>query len=371
MLINNYDFELVEEPYYENYKTSYSNKTYFDFLLTYTGPEKLTGGQAEGFNQGSMGDIRIYGVAGYSNVNGKIIYNSSLTPFDNGWRYNSADTSGALLAGESAAAGLLRISDGKYQTSDGKMTVSTGEATVLSDDSIKTYSASFQRISGSSQVILVEDQYGTVRLRFRFPHTKELSAGDIYTGIELADDNSMMQSRGTHKNNNPLDSLTTFYVLHNETYYSAVPGLSGEIEQVNMRIMYWQDNEEAVFHVGIRYESDPQEEEYLIAVSLDSEAIEPDKTSSGSNSSSSIPSSDSNSSTVRIRCTFIGCSDGQVECSACDGEGGRWVYDNSTPKYDGSNSLVSRRSWENCYKCGGSGHTTCTRCGGSGWINVN
>ena len=50
-----------------------------------------------------------------------------------------------------------------------------------------------------------------------------------------------------------------------------------------------------------------------------------------------------------------------VRCSQCDGQGGKYIYDNST------NS--TGRTWENCRKCGGTGEVDCTYCGGDGKIN--
>ncbi len=52
---------------------------------------------------------------------------------------------------------------------------------------------------------------------------------------------------------------------------------------------------------------------------------------------------------------------GEVECRACDGNGGKWIYDNST-KNKGS-------TWDRCTKCGGDGRVPCTYCGGDGYIN--
>lgn len=57
-------------------------------------------------------------------------------------------------------------------------------------------------------------------------------------------------------------------------------------------------------------------------------------------------------------------SSGDVNCSACNGDGGKYVYDNSTPNYAGSSSSKSSKTWERCRKCGGSGKTKCTYCGG-------
>lgn len=370
MLVEHYDFRLAETPYYQHYDNLSGEKTYFDFLLEYTGPEKLSGGGLEGFSGAASGDVRIYGAAGYRSVSGSITYNSGLTPFDDGRRWGG-DSVDAAPVGASAAAGLIRLSDGRYQTSDGRLTAGVGEAAFRCGSGSETYSARFHVYSAGSKAVFVEDSHGAVLLRLSFPAQRQLSAGQTMSGLELADDHAFLNSQGAHKNNAPLDSLTTFYAVHDGTYYSPVPGLSGEITGMNVRVMYWQEDETAVFHVGLRYRSQPTEEEYLIVMSLRPEDREPAQESSGGSSGGHVPSSDTSGRPVRIRCTFIGCSDGWVECSACDGEGGRRVYDHSTPQYDGVNTNANKWDWERCSKCGGTGQTRCSRCGGSGWLDVN
>ena len=53
--------------------------------------------------------------------------------------------------------------------------------------------------------------------------------------------------------------------------------------------------------------------------------------------------------------------DGKVDCSRCDGKGGKYIYDNSTRS--------TGRTWQYCSKCGGDGKVECTTCGGDGWLN--
>lgn len=78
-------------------------------------------------------------------------------------------------------------------------------------------------------------------------------------------------------------------------------------------------------------------------------------------------SNDDSDNSRKIKCTKCFGS-GEIDCTACGGDGGKYVYDNSTPNYSGSLSgPISGKTWENCYKCHGSGEQTCSRCGGSGW----
>ena len=58
--------------------------------------------------------------------------------------------------------------------------------------------------------------------------------------------------------------------------------------------------------------------------------------------------------------------DGDVECSQCNGDKGKWVYD-SVPDYSG-HSDTTARTWEPCFKCHGTGKVTCPKCDGAKYI---
>ena len=58
--------------------------------------------------------------------------------------------------------------------------------------------------------------------------------------------------------------------------------------------------------------------------------------------------------------------DGDVECSQCDGAGGKWIYD-SVPNYSGE-GYTTTRTWQRCSKCSGTGEMTCPICHGEGTI---
>ena len=91
-----------------------------------------------------------------------------------------------------------------------------------------------------------------------------------------------------------------------------------------------------------------------------------DKNGTGSGSSGGVPSVNTQGTTPRLKCTFSGCDDGEVECSVCDGDGGWEEYDTSTPNYTG---VGGRKEWKRCSNCGGDGEVACRRCGGDGWMD--
>ena len=56
----------------------------------------------------------------------------------------------------------------------------------------------------------------------------------------------------------------------------------------------------------------------------------------------------------------------EVDCSQCEGHGGKWVY-SQTPNFGGSTKPNNTaRTWEKCFKCRGTGKIECTHCHGSG-----
>lgn len=87
--------------------------------------------------------------------------------------------------------------------------------------------------------------------------------------------------------------------------------------------------------------------------------------SSGSTGGSSGDTGSSKRSVIEIKCTKCH-GETTVECSQCDGEGGKYITDNSTPNYAGSLSGPKvGKTWEKCRKCDGTGSMTCPRCNGS------
>ncbi len=74
---------------------------------------------------------------------------------------------------------------------------------------------------------------------------------------------------------------------------------------------------------------------------------------------------DDGGTSLRIACPKCH-GDGEVECSQCDGDGGKWVYD-SVPNYSG-HSDTTAKTWESCFKCGGDGEVTCPKCHGDRYI---
>ncbi len=96
---------------------------------------------------------------------------------------------------------------------------------------------------------------------------------------------------------------------------------------------------------------------------LENHSVVPGSGAGGSSTVGSFSGSFSSSGTSWQPCTKC-FGKGDIECSNCDGSGGKWVYNNSTPKYGGLPGSGPAQTFERCSKCGGDGRVTCPTCGG-------
>ena len=95
---------------------------------------------------------------------------------------------GADLApqGPSAAAGLIRLPDGSYQTTDGRLTASVGSAAVIRDGRPLTCSANLiMRDDDGSDRLWVEDYYRNEGFYFESPRSY-LMQGDLFQMSDLS-----------------------------------------------------------------------------------------------------------------------------------------------------------------------------------------
>lgn len=101
---------------------------------------------------------------------------------DTGARYDGS-TADLRPSGPSVAAGVVRLSDGSYQTTDGRLTAAVGTAMVLRDGVSCVQDAAYTLENGG-QVIRIKNVYRDEGIYF---HVSEgaLLAGDILTQREL------------------------------------------------------------------------------------------------------------------------------------------------------------------------------------------
>ena len=361
-----YNLKLVE-TYEQTYTT-----TFFSWGLDYTGTGDVNAKTDVTFTD-TRATICISGTVERGKLEARIVVPKQMEQVDLGLRYDGPSASTGTSA-PSAMAGLYRNGDGTFETSDGRLKTQLGQAAVFRDGAAYSTGASFQTDEDNARDELwVDNYYRNESLYFCTP-ADAVMTGDVYTLKDLTREESWVHIA-------EFNAVTDFdnYIWqlflgagHDGDFITPVVGDANQFQELLVRIMYWNPGVEAVYYIYAEYDTSPYTVEILAAVDLsavpaDQETQPPDSSASGDDSLGDAPSSNQ---PTRIRCTFVGCSDGKVECNACDGEGGRRVYDNSTPQYDGVNSGTDKWDWETCYKCGGSGEVTCSRCGGDGWIEM-
>ncbi len=361
---------ILKDSYHQTYTS-----TFFSFALTYTGTGRVSDQKpAMNFKDNVTGDVTIYGIIDRGRSEGYVHIAKGLEFDDLGLR-STGETASTAAPGQSLYTDLYRMPDGSYQTGDGRFHVAVGEAQVYRDGVAYAAPARLLRNRDKSrEELLIENFYRSDSILFTAPYNSLLT-GDIFDIRSIG----LNQTGGRY--DEYMRSMDSFLgwkfsnqivgVCHDGDYLACYQDGGNGFEQVSARVMYWDtDLGEAVIYLCATFDTAPYEYEALAAVKMETnrDVAYTGDSSSGSSGSSSFDSSSSWSYQTRKRCTALGCDGGKVECSACDGDGGRWVYDNSTPRYDGVSSTTAR-TWENCYKCYGTGKTSCSRCGGDGWID--
>ncbi len=261
--------------------------------------------------------------------------------------------------GESLYTGLYLLDNGEYQTQDGRFTAKVGEAVIISDGEMEKYNSKFE-VHDRGLMITVENKYG-----FEIQHFYKSASEDWTTGIYDAEEftyNRVSSDGGinTEYGGTPYNPLAPFLQYHtqHERYVHALPGLTGEITGLTLRVMYADDNT-AVFYSCATYKTAPHTVETFAVVSLDFELSQKEEEQSSSSWSSIL-----DSQSKKRDCWRCGGS-GKRDCTMCDGKGYKEYYYNG-PNYSGS--YINRNTVKDCTTCNKTGRVDCTTCGGDGEI---
>ena len=204
----------------------------------------------------------------YADSKGKytMIVSPDLQVCDTGLRYDGS-TVDLRPGGPSAAAGLVQLADGSYQTSDGRLTASLGTAMVLRDGAAYTTNASYKREKGK-EVLRVENYYRNEGIYFRVPEYA-IVQGDIFTQREIRrwrwnDCTSMDQVDGFNWGTKPALVMPKDTVWLGASYNEAV------YEAQTVRVMYYDDGGTAVFYIYSSFrKGEPKEVEALCVVQVE------------------------------------------------------------------------------------------------------
>ena len=331
LLCSQYDFALVGTPYYKKI-----TDTFFEFTLRYTGSASLSGQKTPGTFVDYEGNMMIYGTIDGNRLKGAIWYDRKLTTYDGGYRYGKSSVQTDLV-GDSITAGLYRMSNGSYATSDGRLQAAVGRAVLVQDGKSSQCTATYTFSADSNrQEILVTDKNAIPQMKFYFPATYTMTTGQIYAESEFIIESSYAVKDGGRFDRMPEYTWPSMFALaHGGEYVVPVLGMSGDMQRVNVRVMY-SDDSVSVFYACAQMDSAPYQIEALIAA-------RPTKAAAGQQASGGSSN----------WCSACG---GSGKCSSCGGSGkvrkllagtGEWVQQDCT-------SCRPARSG-NCPFCGGPG----------------
>ena len=331
LLCSQYDFALVGTPYYKKI-----TDTFFEFTLRYTGSASLSGQKTPGTFVDYEGNMMIYGTIDGNRLKGAIWYDRKLTTYDGGYRYGKSSVQTDLV-GDSITAGLYRMSNGSYATSDGRLQAAVGQAVLVQDGKSSQCTATYTFSADSNrQEILVTDKNGIPQMKFYFPATYTMTTGQIYAESEFIIESSYAVKDGGRFDRMPEYTWPSMFALaHGGEYVVPVLGMSGDMQRVNVRVMY-SDDSVSVFYACAQMDSAPYQIEALIAA-------RPTKAAAGQQASGGSSN----------WCSACG---GSGKCSSCGGSGkvrkllagtGEWVQ-------------------QDCTSCRPAGSGNCPFCGGSG-----
>ncbi len=278
LLTENYDFQLVAEPYEDVLETRNYTTTKFEYTLKYSGNLRLEDNLKKGDHTSNKGDIvltgsfTVYSTNDEDKLNFDIRFNTNLKVIDEGYRLNG-DKITRQYCGDSFGVGLIRNADGSFETTDGRFKAAVGEAILINDGVTSTHTTFFNLNSVSKiQEITVSNKLGIYQLAFAFPITKTLTSGEIFDEFDLLTNNYLEK---------PFENLTEkapdlrnrgFHILHGEKYYMPQQGMLADIKQVNMRIMYVDETYSvAVIYFCADFSTTPTRTEGLLAVQLNSQ----------------------------------------------------------------------------------------------------
>lgn len=256
---------------------------------------------------------------------------TGLTVTDLGLRMNSSSIADRTPSGESADAGLLRLSDGRYQTTDGRLTTSLGYATVIQDG---------QRTTNSVAATLSDS--GTLQM-------KVLTGGDTLIRFDY-ENGSLHKNSTLRRQEIEADGNPSLRVLMGKNLRE-LENSSKYLRQCTVRIME-QTSQVIVYYIYASLNGSPEEIEALCAIRVSDietpqDREEAEKDNDNNNNSSSTPDHDNDYGSA-LTCTA--CR-GSGRCSKCGGDGKIW-------------SSAAGKENRNCTKCNASGR--CQTCGGSG-----
>ena len=249
----------------EDYEQKYTD-TFFSSGFDYIGSKAVPFKEQSAYTD-VMSTIMIYGSIERNKLRFTVWIPSCMDITDLGYRLSGGDEI-PQLAGPSALAGLDIIDQTSLRTTDGRLSVKVGEATVIHDGTQYVGKAVFERNTKLERdAVIVDDYYRNLGFIFGLVMKSE-GTGDIYTEREMklnvSYDTTMPTLRGI------LDYVHQrfFGAVRGDKTVFAVDKADTIYDKLTLRVMFYSEDQIAVYYVYAKFKTEPTELEALVAVDL-------------------------------------------------------------------------------------------------------
>jgi len=198
-------------------------------------------------------------------------YSSDLTQYDLGLRKDGS-VEKVTVKGPSAGAGLYRSADGVYTTTDGRLSASMNKATIIRDGKKDVCSARSE-IKNGREWLWVEDYYRNEAICFGVLKDYTM-AGDLYQFQDLKREKYYNDDKDVYYykwGDQPIFEMTV-----DGDFTGPLVTSKNEFEEVTVRVMHYEEGEEAVYYIYAKTKGTPSEIEVLCAVGLNVEEADTD-----------------------------------------------------------------------------------------------
>ena len=198
-------------------------------------------------------------------------YSSDLTQYDLGLRKDGS-VEKVTVKGPSAGAGLYRSADGVYTTTDGRLSASMNRATIIRDGKKDVCSARSE-IKNGREWLWVEDYYRNEAICFGVLKDYTM-AGDLYQFQDLKREKYYNDDKDVYYykwGDQPIFEMTV-----DGDFTGPLVTSKNEFEEVTVRVMHYEEGEEAVYYIYAKTKGTPSEIEVLCAVGLNVEEADTD-----------------------------------------------------------------------------------------------
>ncbi len=249
----------------EDYEQKYTD-TFFSSGFDYIGSKAVPFKEQSAYTD-VMSTIMIYGSIERNKLKFTVWIPSCMDITDLGYRLSGGDEI-PQLAGPSALAGLDIIDQTSLRTTDGRLSVKVGEATVIHDGTQYVGKAVFERNTKLERdAVIVDEYYRNLGFIFGLVMKSE-GTGDIYTEREMKLNVSYDPIQPTLRGMLDYTHQRFFGAVRGDKTVFAVDKADTIYDKLTLRVMFYSEDQIAVYYIYAKFKTEPTELEALVAVDL-------------------------------------------------------------------------------------------------------